>query len=41
MFPQIISSAPVDGTIILSDVGCVTYVDPKYWGSPMSIGWHH
>lgn len=35
-----IVEAPKDGTVILSDVGTVCYVDQKHWGSPVNNGWY-
>lgn len=37
--PQPIETAPRDGTVILSDCGCVTYLDQRNWGSPVPNGW--
>lgn len=34
-----IDTAPRDGTVILSDVGTVAYVDRKNWSSPVTEGW--
>jgi hypothetical protein len=38
--PQPIESAPRDGTVILTNDGVATYVDPKNWGSPVTKGWY-
>jgi hypothetical protein len=37
--PQPIASAPRDGTVILTDVGFVLYIDESKWGSPVKSGW--
>lgn len=41
MVAKPIASAPMDGTVILSDVGCVMYVDQAQWGSPKKRGWRY
>lgn len=29
-----------DGKVILTDQGTATYVNQKYWGSPVTNGWY-
>lgn len=36
---QPISTAPLDGTVILTDWGTCAYVDQSGWGSPVREGW--
>lgn len=38
MKPQPISSAPRDGTVILTDYGFVMFMSQKQWGSPVPNG---
>jgi hypothetical protein len=35
-----ISTAPKDGTVILTNEGSGRYVDQRNWGSPVSNGWY-
>lgn len=35
-----ISTAPKDGTVILTNEGTGCYVDQRVWGSPVSNGWY-
>lgn len=37
---QPISTAPKDGTVILTDEGTGCYVDQRNWGSPVRNGWY-
>lgn len=37
--PEPISTAPKDGTAILTDCGFALYINPKHWGSPIKEGW--
>lgn len=37
---QPISTAPQDGTVILTDEGTACYVNQRYWASPVTSGWY-
>lgn len=37
---QPINTAPMDGTVVLTDRGTACYVDQRQWGSPVTDGWY-